>query len=135
MYTHMCICMCIDNITINPFCNRALFGIQKDIPSFPLFPPLLPPFSQPGENAPFPSFTKKKKKKKKERKKKEMKRKKGGRGGGQRTTKPHQSLVPRTPRKGLYKHTHRDIWLCIKHTENRPQAPQTQQRLPPAKKP
>lgn len=25
-------------------------------------------------------------------------------------------------------HTHRDIWLCRKHTENRPQAPQTQQR-------
>ena len=122
--------MCINNITINPFRNRAPNGILKDIPSFPLLPPLLPPFSQPGENAPFPSFTKKRKEKRKERKKK-WKEKKRGRGRGQRTTKPRQSPVPRTPRKGLYytdTHTHRDIWLCRKHTENRPQAPQTQQR-------
>lgn len=28
----------------------------------------------------------------------------------------------------LHRHTNRDIWLCRKHTENRPQAPQTQQR-------
>lgn len=79
--------MCTDNIIINPFCNRAPYGIQKDIPSFPLCSPLLPPFSLPGENAPFPSFT----------------QKRGvGREKGRETTKPHQSPVPRTPRKGIY---------------------------------
>lgn len=119
--------MCIDNITINPFRSRAPNGILKDIPSFPLLPPLLPPFSQPGENAPFPSFTKKRKEKRKERKKKRKEQEE--RKGAKNHNTPSVSGPEDTQeRSTLHRHTHRDIWLCRKHTENRPQAPQTQQR-------
>lgn len=121
--------MCIDNITINPFRSRAPNGILKDIPSFPLLPPPPPSFLPTREKTP-PSQLHQKKEKKKGKKEKKEKEKNRRRGRGQ---KNHNTLSVSGPedtqqRSTLHRHTHRDIWLCRKHTENRPQAPQTQQR-------
>lgn len=78
--------------------------------------PLLPPFSQQGENAPFPSFTKK----------------------GEGVQKSHKTLSASGPQDiqkrhiysrqidTHYTHTSMGTYGSVESTENRPQAPQTQ---------